>query len=126
MLKDLNIGVVLATKDLQKAKEFYGGKLGFEEVPGDKDMGGVRYKSGGGMFFVYETPHAGTNQATAAGWSTDNIEPIVEELKSKGVEFEHYEMPGVQMQGDIHVMEPFKTVWFKDPDGNILNINSGM
>jgi catechol 2,3-dioxygenase-like lactoylglutathione lyase family enzyme len=125
MLKDLNIGVVLAVKDLKKAKVFYGGKLGFEEVTG-KERGGVRYKSGEGMFFVYETPYGGTNKATAAGWSTDDIEPLYEELKGKGIEFERYDMPGVELKGDIHVMGPLKAVWFKDPDGNILNITQGM
>jgi catechol 2,3-dioxygenase-like lactoylglutathione lyase family enzyme len=125
MLKDLNIGVVLATKDLQKAKEFYGGKLGFEEEAGG-DKNGVFYKSGQSKFFVYETPLAGTNKATAAGWGVDDIEPVVEELKGKGVEFEHYDMPGVTMEGDVHVMGPLKAVWFNDPDGNILNITQGM
>jgi hypothetical protein len=42
------------------------------------------------------------------------------------VEFEHYDMPGVELQGDIHVMGPLKAVWFQDPDGNILNITEGM
>jgi hypothetical protein len=35
-------------------------------------------------------------------------------------------MPGVKMDGDLHVMDKMKAVWFKDPDGNSLNITSGM
>jgi hypothetical protein len=77
--------------------------------------------------FVYPSEFAGTNKATAAAWNTDNIEAVVDELKSKGVEFEHYpNMPGVSLQGDVHVMGELKAVWFKDPDGSILNITSGM
>jgi catechol 2,3-dioxygenase-like lactoylglutathione lyase family enzyme len=128
MLKDANVGAVIAVKDLQKAKEFYEGKLGLEVDEKDNgDPGGVLYKSGSSNLFVYPSEFAGTNKATAAAWNTDNIEAVVDELKSKGVEFEHYpNMPGVSLQGDVHVMGELKAVWFKDPDGSILNITSGM
>ena len=43
-------------------------------------------------------------------------------LRAKGVTFEHYDMPGLKLEGDIHVAGPTKVAWFKDPDGNILNI----
>jgi hypothetical protein len=52
----------------------------------------------------------------------DEIEGIVRELKSKGVAFEHYDMPGLKQKGDIHVAGDMKAAWFKDPDGNIVNI----
>jgi catechol 2,3-dioxygenase-like lactoylglutathione lyase family enzyme len=125
MLKDANAGVVLSVKDLSKAREFYGGKLGFDEVP-NNDPGGALYKSGDSKFYVYESQFAGTNQATAASWAVDNIEEVVNNLKAKGVEFEHYDMPGINRKEDLHVMDKMKAVWFKDPDGNILNITSGM
>jgi hypothetical protein len=38
--------------------------------------------------------------------------------------FEHYDTPGVTRDGDIHVAGDMKVAWFKDPDGNILNITS--
>jgi hypothetical protein len=31
-------------------------------------------------------------------------------------------MPGLQLDGDIHVGEQMKVAWLKDPDGNILSI----
>jgi hypothetical protein len=37
----------------------------------------------------------------------------------------HYDMPGVKLQGDVHVGHGMKVAWFKDPDGNILSIVSG-
>jgi hypothetical protein len=33
-------------------------------------------------------------------------------------------MSGVTREGDIHVAGDMKVAWFKDPDGNILNITS--
>jgi hypothetical protein len=52
------------------------------------------------------------------------MEDVVQELKTKGVTFEHYDMPDMVREGDIHVFGDMKVAWFKDPDGNILNISS--
>jgi hypothetical protein len=32
----------------------------------------------------------------------DDVDGAVWELKAKGVTFEHYEMPGMTRQGDVH------------------------
>lgn len=127
MLSELNVCAVLAVKDLEKAKKYYGETLGLKEDTTKSDPGGVFFNSGNSGVFVYPSEFAGTNKATAAAWDTDNIEEVVKGLKGKGVTFEHYDnLPGVTLQGDIHVMGELKAVWFKDPDGNILNITSGM
>jgi hypothetical protein len=56
-------------------------------------------------------------------WPVDDIDQEVEALKGKGVTFEHYDnIPGLKVQGDIHVGDNIKMAWFKDPDGNILHI----
>jgi hypothetical protein len=40
------------------------------------------------------------------------------------VTFERYDdLPGLRLEGDVHVADGFKGAWFKDPDGNILHIN---
>jgi hypothetical protein len=31
-------------------------------------------------------------------------------------------MPGMTREGDIHIAGDMKVAWFKDPDGNILNV----
>jgi hypothetical protein len=41
------------------------------------------------------------------------------------VAFERYDIPGARHEGDMHVFGTFKAAWLKDPDGNILHINSG-
>ena len=58
-------------------------------------------------------------------WAVDDVESEVNALKAKGVKFEHYDMPGLKRQGDVHIGGDMKVAWFKDPDGNILNIVSG-
>jgi catechol 2,3-dioxygenase-like lactoylglutathione lyase family enzyme len=122
----LNQGTVVATiavKDLAAAQEFYGEVLGLEEL--DEQPGGVTYGSGDGRLFVYESEYAGTNKATAASWQITDIEPVVRDLKERGIDFEHYDdIPGMTREGDLHVMGNMKSVWFKDPDGNILNVTA--
>jgi catechol 2,3-dioxygenase-like lactoylglutathione lyase family enzyme len=122
MLGDRDATVTLAVKDLDAAKAFYEGVVGLR--PAGFDLpGGAVYKSGNTMVLVYESEFAGTNQATAAGWNVgDDFDTLVDELRGKGVTFEHYDLPGLTLDGDVHVGEDFRTVWFKDPDGNILNL----
>jgi catechol 2,3-dioxygenase-like lactoylglutathione lyase family enzyme len=118
-------GTVVATvavKDLAESKKFYGETLGLEQV--DENQGGVTYQSGEGKLFMYPAPTAGTNQATSATWSVDDLEAIVKELNDKGVVFEHYDMPGGSRDGDIHNMSGAKAAWLKDPSGNILGLVS--
>jgi len=112
----------VAVKDLARAREFYEGKLGLTPLPGEeKEV--VAYKCGSSKMFVYTSQYAGTNRATAATWMAgDRVESLVRSLKDKGVTFEHYDMPNMKRDGDIHVSGNMKVAWFKDPDGNILNI----
>ena len=91
---------------------------------GSDDPDAVMYRSGPSVVLVYKSSYAGTNQATAASWAVgDDFDTIVEGLKGKGVTFEHYDdLPGTTREGDVHMLGDFKAAWFKDPDGNILNL----
>ncbi|MBZ9813223.1 VOC family protein [Mesorhizobium sp. CA7] len=122
MLENSNVTANLAVKDIAKARAFYEGTLGLSQVD-DMDGELIVYKSGDTLLNVYRSQFAGTNKATAATWAVgDRIESIVKSLRSKGITFEHYDMPGLSLEGDIHVGSGMKVAWFKDPDGNILNL----
>lgn len=126
MLSDKTAIATIAVKDMEASKKFYEGTLGLSAVPGE-DAGGLRYKSGDSWIFVYQSDSAGTNKATAVAWGVgDDIDAVVTDLKTKGVNFEHYDMPGMTVEGDLHVMGDMKAAWFKDPDGNILNLVNKM
>lgn len=127
MLGDKTAVATIAVKDMEAAKKFYEGTLGLRK--GDMDSpGGTIYNSGNSMVFVYPSEFAGTNKATAASWGVGNdFDAVVADLKSKGVVFEHYDnLPETSLEGDVHVMGDMKAAWFKDPDGNILNIVNQM
>jgi catechol 2,3-dioxygenase-like lactoylglutathione lyase family enzyme len=124
MLADSPVVAVVAVSDMAGAKTFYGETLGLR--PSDmEEPGGVLYDCGAGTrLLVYESGFAGNNEATAASWQVADIEGEVEALKAKGVSFEQYDLPGAEREGDIHVMGAMRAVWFKDPEGNILNLVS--
>ena len=57
---------------------------------------------------MYRSDYAGTNKATAVTWTVDNVKEEVADLKSKGVVFEHYDMPGMTRDGDVYVSGDMK------------------
>ncbi len=121
MLKDVEVLANVAVSDRAKAKEFYSDKLGLNLA--DESMAGLTYQCGPGKLFVYESANsAGKGEATCATWTVTDLEPIVNDLKSKGVEFNHFEMPQGEWQGDMLVMGGMKAAWMKDPDGNTLGL----
>jgi catechol 2,3-dioxygenase-like lactoylglutathione lyase family enzyme len=124
MLADTPAMATIAVKNLDAAKKFYGTTLGLKQSS-EMDGEGAIYKSGNSTIVVYKSDFAGTNKATSATWGVgEELETIVKDLKNRSVVFEHYDMPGLTHQGDLHVSGDFKGAWFKDPDGNILHINN--
>jgi catechol 2,3-dioxygenase-like lactoylglutathione lyase family enzyme len=122
-LKDSKVGTAVAVSDLERAKEFYEGTLGFQ--PSNEGEGMASYECGGGTgLFVYVSEHAGTNKATLAGFDVSDFEAEHADLKERGVSFEVYDEGDIKTD-DEGVMDAggFKVAWFKDPDGNLFSIN---
>ena len=114
----------IAVKNLEAARKFYEDTLGLKQV-GAEGEELIVFRSGNSTINVYRSQYAGTNRATAVTWTVgEEVEDVVRALKAKGVTFEHYDMPGITREGDVHVSGDMKVAWFKDPDGNILNIVS--
>jgi catechol-2,3-dioxygenase len=125
MLADKDAIATLAVKNLKVAAKFYGETLGLKRVP-PEESGTITYATGKTTILVYESNYAGTNKATAVTWDVgDEVEATVRALKDRGVTFEHYDLPGMTREGDIHVAERMKAAWFKDPDANIHAIVGG-
>lgn len=124
MLNAKDAVATVAVTDLDRARSFYGEVLGLkagkEEMPEEV----ATFRSGGSEILLYKSDFAGTNQATAVTWTVDNVDNEVETLKSRGVQFEHYDFPDVKLDGDVHVFGNVRNAWFKDPDGNILSLVS--
>ena len=120
MLNDKDAVATVAVKNLDSAKKFYEQTLGLTKIMENAEV--LAFKSGKSTLFVYRSQFAGTNKATAVTWVADEVEDIVKTLKGRGVTFEHYDMPEMTRQGDLHVRGTMKAAWFKDPDGNIFSL----
>jgi catechol 2,3-dioxygenase-like lactoylglutathione lyase family enzyme len=121
MLGDHDVAATLAVRDIDAARSFYEGTLGLEPVMEVPDS--IVYAAGNSRLMVYRSDFAGTNKATVATWAVgDQLEPIVQDLRTNGVAFEHYDLPGTTRDGDIYEMGGMRGVWLKDPDGNIIGL----
>ena len=121
MLSSSPIRAYIPASDVTRARKFYEGSVGL--VPKLECSGGVIYDCGGSEVFLYPTPNAGTSKASQAFWQVSDVEAEVAELKSRGVKFEEYDMPGIQMTNSIATGGGAKTAWFKDTEGNILAVS---
>ncbi len=120
MLNDSKVTANIPAADLERACGFYADKLGLE--PAMENPGGLLYTTGGGTtFFVYLTEFAGQAGHTIAQIHVADVAKEVEELKARGVAFEHYDMPGMTWDGDVATApEMGSAAWFKDSEDNIL------
>jgi hypothetical protein len=78
----------------------------------------------GTWFILTRTPNAGTARNTAAGFTVKQIEEVMEELRGRGVVFEEYnfgEMGGTD--AGLMTMGNVKAAWFKDSEGNIIELS---
>ena len=121
LLREIDAVATLAVKDLDASARFYEGTLGLKRAGAEGDEA-VMYVSGDTTINVYRSSFAGTNKATALTWAVDDVEDVVRTLKAKGVKFEHYDLPEMRREGDVHVSGDIRVAWFKDPDGNILSV----
>ena len=125
MLGGKDAAAALAVSDMDAARDFYENTLGLTKAEGaPEDPDALVYRSGNSVVLVYQSAYAGTNKATAATWAAGgDFDSIVQSLKDKGVTFERYDdLPETTREGDVHIMGELRSVWFKDPDGNILNL----
>jgi catechol 2,3-dioxygenase-like lactoylglutathione lyase family enzyme len=121
MLGDRQAVATVAVRDLPTAKRFYE-SLGLKQIDAEGEEA-VVYRTGTARLTVYRSQFAGTNQATGVTWSVgEELDQVIRDLKSKGVTFEHYDMPGMKREGDVHVGGGTRAAWFKDPDGNIHSL----
>lgn len=115
---------IVAASDLERARRFYSDTLGLELMQDDMESVLV-YKTGTTHLVVYPSEFAGTNKANAVVWDCGaDLDAIAADLRARGVKFERYDIDGATYKDGVHDADGFKMVWFKDPDGNVLHLNS--
>lgn len=126
MLSTYTPVATVPTADLAKARAFYEGTLGVGSGAADPTTGDVFYTCGASGFLLYASQFAGTNQATTMSFQIDDgeFDAEVARLREAGVSFDTFELEGLTWVDGVATMEAGKAVWFRDPDGNILNLET--
>jgi catechol 2,3-dioxygenase-like lactoylglutathione lyase family enzyme len=127
-LVDFDVATRLPAQELERARRWYREKLGLDPV--EERPGGLRYKCGSTFFVVFQSTSRASGESTQMAWEVDDIEAVVADLKSRGVEFEDVDLPGmktVNSIADIDGNYPSKGrgergAWFRDSEGNLLGI----
>lgn len=112
-----------SAKDLDAVKKFYSEVLGFEVK--DAPMGIEIELPGGAKTAVYQSDKSEPATYTMMNIVVDNIDEAVDALTERGVTFERYENFPQDDKGiarGLAVHRGPDAAWFKDPEGNILEV----
>jgi catechol 2,3-dioxygenase-like lactoylglutathione lyase family enzyme len=124
-----SVAARLPAQDLDRARAFYADRLGLEPV--DERPGGLLYRVGGCDFALFQSTGSASGDHTQMAFEVDDIEAAVAELRSRGVVFEEYDVPGLRTERGIATIDgnyPSKRAigergaWFHDSEGNLLGI----
>src|SRR5215204_7691171 len=89
----------LPAQDLDRARAFYQDKLGL--APVEEREGGLRYLCAAGEFHLFLSTGAASGTFTQMGFEVENnIEAVVADLRSRGVVFETFDLPGFELGED--------------------------
>lgn len=127
MLAHARIAAIVPVSDVEAAIRFYGETLGLElqerrdDLPENRE---AEFRAGEGTLLVYESVGAGQSRHTIAGFRVDDVNETVARLRERGVEFEEYDLPQLKTEGGIAAVGDVRAAWCRDPDGNLLAIES--
>jgi catechol 2,3-dioxygenase-like lactoylglutathione lyase family enzyme len=116
------ISAVVSSTDLERSREFYEQKLGLTLSP-ETIPNHLLFEAGhGSTLLVYGRPSPNLADHTQVRlWSTD-ITADVTELVGRGVEFDLVEFGDFKMIDHVLTTPVGSSAWFKDPDGNTIQL----
>ncbi len=107
--------------DIESARRFYQETLNLEVERGGEEGPLFLHGPDGSATLVYLKSDHQAATFTVLNLSVNDIQTAVEELSSKGVEFQRY--PGIEAnEHGIHTSNGHSIAWFNDPAGNGLSL----
>jgi catechol 2,3-dioxygenase-like lactoylglutathione lyase family enzyme len=125
MLSTASVTTLLPVKDMDRARAFYEGCLGFEPG-GFKPDGKFVYSVGGTTLALFPKPEGTKADHTAVSFRVEDIAASIEALTHAGVVFEDYDFPGLKTVNHVCVLGAEKAAWFKDTEGNYLCLHEDL
>jgi catechol 2,3-dioxygenase-like lactoylglutathione lyase family enzyme len=115
------VSAVMCSSDLERSREFYEQKVGFELSPETIENHLLFDCGGGATLLVYGRPNPNQADHTQVRLWSNDIEADVTALAARGVVFEDYDFPTLKTVDHVATTAGVgKSAWFKDPDGNTL------
>jgi catechol 2,3-dioxygenase-like lactoylglutathione lyase family enzyme len=94
MLEHSSVATRLPVQDLGRARLFYAEKLGLEPV--EERPGGLLYRCGSGSFALFISSGASSGDFTQMAFEVTDLKATLEALRTRGVMFEEYDLPGLK------------------------------
>jgi len=113
---------VLAASDIDRAKAWWHDVLGRDPVWEEPEGEALFYDIGGMPVMVYRSDFAGTAKNTTLNLMTDDLDRDMTALRTHGVMFHDYDMPGLKTVDGVAELGDERTAWFSDSEGNIIAI----
>lgn len=121
MLQEGHAYAKLPASDLGRARRFYVDMLGFEPVA--EGPGFLQFRcTDGSSFNVFVSSGRASGDHDQCGWVVDDIVAEVADLRRRGVTVE--EFPGYAFEDGIATLPNGHVAWFRDSEGNLLNLRS--
>lgn len=125
MLGDYPVYATIPSTDIEKVRSFYSDTLGLKLVMEMPDGEGLLYESGGSMMYIYRTRVGVGSGSTLASWDVKGLDAVIDDLRSRGVRLEEYDLPGLKTENGIADLGGYRGAWFKDPEANVLSVFEG-
>jgi catechol-2,3-dioxygenase len=115
------IDPMLLATDLAVARAFYVERIGLEVLIERDDF--VTFRCGGDSRLVVTRSSTGTSEPqTKASWRVSDLVAEVAELRSRGVEVEEYDEPGLKTVDGVADVGFALAAWLVDPHGNLIGL----
>ena len=122
MLTNSKATAMLPVVDMGRARKFYEETLGLPRGQA-RPNGETLYQAGGTAFALYPRSTPTTADHTALSFEVKDIAAEMRALRSRGVRFEDYDLPGLKTVEGVCVLGAERAAWFRDPEGNTLCIH---
>jgi predicted enzyme related to lactoylglutathione lyase len=119
--------------DLERARRWYRDVLDLE--PAEERPGGLRYVCGDSDFVVFASTGTSSGEFTQLAFTVDDLDEAMADLRSRGVTFLEYDVPGLRTVGGVvHVEGNYPSkggvgergAWFHDSEGNLIGVGQAL
>jgi catechol 2,3-dioxygenase-like lactoylglutathione lyase family enzyme len=124
MLTGSKATAMLPVVDMKRARKFYEETLRLRAARAGEG-GETHYEAGGTDIALYPRSTPTKADHTTLTFEVRDLDAEMADLRSRGLRFEEYDMPGLKTTNGVATLGPERAAWFRDPEGNIICLHQG-